>query len=200
MKIDTKAVNKYNKKFLMVLSNNDSFIKEIEGSQSRVLPTVKQRKGKIISWNETLLEKETERIMQCFSNLPDSWRESVKQLIKTNELTPPKSTTAPIVILESADEWGRGKLGVQVFKHTTKKEYVEAWDEIKARQKMMFEFKPKPLSKVELKIIGLRKDGKNEIEIYNELDGFDEIELDSIRKIISRKAPQLGVTVKHKKS
>jgi hypothetical protein len=197
MKIDMNRVNPYNKKFLTVLLNNDSFKEEIIKSQQLFQPTVKKNKEKIVSWNESVLECETHRIMQLFGNIPDSWQESIKQFIKTGELIPPDSSTAPLVVLESADMWGKSSLNMQIFKHTTKKEYIETWKQVKALQGEMIEFKPKPISKKEMKIIELRKQGKTEIEIYNDVNG---VKLANIRKIISRKAPQLGVTQKSKKS
>lgn len=194
------VVKSRSQKIFDILLNHDEFKREYLVSRKRFLQTAKETVrddgSKYLSqWNDKILQEETTRIMALFASLPTSWEASIRDYIKTGVLISPVSSTMPKVGLEIIDPTRQSKLTVQVFKHTTKKEYVEAWKTIEQLQAYMWELDPKPLSKKEITIIRKRAKRKTEMQIYNETG----VGLANIRKIISRKAPQLGVTVKHRK-
>jgi hypothetical protein len=88
---------------------------------------------------------------------------------------------------------------VQVFKHTTRKEYIDAWKDVEMLKHEMWELDPPSLSKKEVAIIKARKDDedKKDWEISRDLPFY--VSPQAIRKTLSRKARSLGVTVKRKK-
>ena len=192
-----------------IILNHEGFQREFKLSKKRFLKTtqtITQSNGvrRIVRWNEKVLQKETSYLMDVYaylseSPLPESWEPSIKGYLKTDNLIAPKSTTEPLVTFEIAEPIGRSKLNIQVFKYTTKKEYVEAWKKVENYQNnWMQELDPKPLSKRDLRIIKKDKQGKTAFQILQEIP--DDISPSTVRKIISRKAPQLGVTLKYKKS
>lgn len=196
-------VKSRSQKILDVLVNHDEFKHEFAVSRKLFLKTAKESVRKdgskyLSQWNSKVLEEETSRIMNMFVSLPDSWEDSIRNYIKTGALVPPASSTKPKIMYEEALPLRKSKLIVQVFKHTTKKEYVEAWKSIELIRQRIWEIDPKPLTKRDLKIIKKYKQGKTAFQTLQEIP--DDISPSTVRKVISKKAPQLGVTLKTKKS
>jgi hypothetical protein len=111
--------------------------------------------------------------MDLYPMIPDSWRKSVEEFIRTGELKPPKSATEPTVVLEKAEPCGRQILKIQIFKHTTKREYLEAWEKIRELQKEMREFNPSRITKADRVMIELYQQGKTDKEIADYLSEHD---------------------------
>lgn len=185
-----------------ILLNHEDFKHEYKISRRRFLKTIKESVNKdgsrhLSQWNRKVLQEETSRLMNVFASLPASWEASISDYIKTGILTPPMSSTMPKVRVEVVEPSQQSKLTVQVYKHTTRKQYIEAWKTVEQLQKYMWELEPKFLSKKDLRIIKKYKQGKTDVQILQDIS--DDITPSAIRKIISRKAPQLGVTSKKKK-
>jgi hypothetical protein len=164
-------------KYLEVLKLHETFNENCKEARKRFLETAKYNKtGKLISWNSRVLEAELNKLLMTYPTLQDSWRESLEGYLKTGNLVPPISATQPIVKLEKIQPSGRSKLTVQVFKHTTKKEYLNAWKEVERYQKLKFkgkdflaEFKPSSISKADVAILQQYKKGKSDREIADYL-------------------------------
>lgn len=189
-------------KIFDTLLNHDEFKREYVISRKRFLETAKESVHKdgrkyLSQWNDKVLQEETSRIMNTFASLPDSWEDSVREYIKTGELKPPTSSTKPRVTLQKVLPSHISTLVVQVFKHTTRKEYLDAWKEVERLKQEIWELDPKPLSKKEIAIIKASMENKKDWEILRDLPY--KTTLYGIRKTISRKGRQLGMTVKRKK-
>lgn len=157
-----------------VLKLHKTFLAYCEESRKRFLQTAKFDKNrKLVSWNDKVLNQEVNLIMNLYPMIPDSWKKSVEDYIKTGELKPPKSATEPTVVLEKAEPYGRQILKIQVFKHTTKKEYLEAWKKIRELQKEMKEFNPSKITKADMVMIELYQQGKTAREIADYLSEHD---------------------------
>ena len=188
-------------KILTILLNHKNFQKELKKSRRRFLEKakveIKNGKEKLIAWNSKVLREEVSRLMEVFVTIPNSWEESIEEAIKTDVLNPPKSSTAPRVMLEKALPSDRAKLSVEVYKHTNQKEYFDAWNKVKKLQRKMREIRPKIISKSDFQIIRKYERGKTDFEIAREI--AKDISPSTIRKIVSRKGRLLGVTPKTEK-
>lgn len=198
-------VKSRSQKIYDILENHNEFKHEFSISRKRFLKTAKESIGKdgskyLSQWNSKVLEEETSRIMSTFASIPASWEECIKEYIKTGILTPPASSTKPKVSLKIVTPSNQSYLTVQVFKHTTRKEYVDAWKNIESLKQGMWEIDPPSLSKKEIAIIKARQaeENKKDWEISRDLPFYASP--GAIRKTISRKARSLGVTVKRKKT
>lgn len=188
-------------KILTILLNHRDFQYELKRSGKRFLKKarfeIKNGKKKLVSWNSRVLREEVVRLMDMFVTVPNSWEGSVEEAIKTGVLNPPKSSTAPRVMLEKTLPSGRAQLTVEIFKHTNQKEYRDAWNKVKNLQRMMRELKPKIISKSDIQIIRKYEKGKTDIEIVGEI--ARDIQPSTARQIVSRKGKLLGVPLKTEK-
>jgi len=183
MKIKEDKTVKFNRTF----SNREDFSLELKSSRKRFLATTKKKNGKLISWNDKALKEESNRLMVLFG-IPESLRDDVMQIIKTGKIKFSKSPTEPQILLERASPNNEEILTMKVFKYTTEKEYKHAWKKVKDMQGEMRERYFKPISKKELRVIKLSKQGKTDSEIAKNV----AVDLSNIRKIINRKGTQLN--------
>jgi len=190
-------------KILDILQSNKLFLQECKKSRKRFLKTTSSKilangTKHIYKWNDKVLNEETRKIMDRFAILPSSWEGSIIDYIKTGKLVPPASTTEPQVVSEIAEPGRYERLSIQIFKYTTKKEYIAKWPAIKKLQVYLSDQKPKPISGRDLDILRLYQIGKTDREIADELyEKGEEMDESNIRQIISRLAPLLSIKRKN---
>jgi len=193
-----------------------TFLRHCKESRKRFLQTALfNGNKKLVSWNSIVLDNEVNGIIDMYPTLPISWKESVENYIKTGQFNPPKSATKPIVSFEKALPQGRAVIKVLVFKHTTKKEYIKAWDDIEKIKKLgeankelrITEFNPTSITKADIVMVELYEQGKSSreiadylsehsIEIYGE-EKYGEVPVETtIRTRLKTLRRQLGVSRK----
>ncbi len=197
-----KKVETPEQNFLTIFINNRKFQRELEKSRKTYLKNVKTHKvnGKSVVYarNVGVLQNEVSKLMDMYGNLPEAWEDSFREAIETGNLIPPKSSTAPKVNFEQYLPTGRSKIIVHIFKRTTKTEYIKAWEEVKERQKRMVELRPQRISARDLRILRKYEKGKNDALISAEMAG--DIRTTTVRKVVSRKARLLSISVTPKPS
>ena len=203
MKMKNSPRKSIGQKILDILQSNKLFLQECKKSRKRFLKTTSSKilangTKHIYKWNDKVLNEETRKIMDRFAILPSSWEGSIIDYIKTGKLVPPASTTEPQVVSEIAEPGRYERLSIQIFKYTTKKEYIAKWPAIKKLQVYLSDQKPKPISGRDLDILRLYQIGKTDREIADELyEKGEEMDESNIRQIISRLAPLLSIKRKN---
>ncbi len=203
MKMKSSPRKSIGQKILDILQSNKLFLQECKKSRKRFLKTTSSKilangTKHIYKWNDKVLNEETRKIMDRFAILPSSWEGSIIDYIKTGKLVPPASTTEPQVVSEIAEPGRYERLSIQIFKYTTKKEYIAKWPAIKKLQVYLSDQKPKPISGRDLDILRLYQIGKTDREIADELyEKGEEMDESNIRQIISRLAPLLSIKRKN---
>lgn len=203
MKMENNPRKNVGQKILDILQRNKLFLQECKKSRKRFLKTTSSKilangTRHIYKWNDRVLNEETRKIMDNFAILSSSWERNIVDYIKTGKLIPPASTTEPQVVHEATEPGRYEKLSVQIFKYTTKKEYIAKWSTIKKLQGYLSDQKPKPISERDLDILRLYQLGKTDREIADELyEKEKEVDESNIRQIISRLAPLLSIKRKN---